>query len=109
MLLVTSEVELPPAHRVWGTGGWLPPEQREALDWLTLLRFLGWSVTVTRWTSAGLDRGLLDGSLCIVLACNPDGLGEELVAPLTSRLTTSYVSWIATELLSCLGAHRSCR
>ena len=65
MLLVTSETELPAAHRVWGTGGWLPPKQREALDWLTLARFLGWGVTVTRWTSAGLGSGLLRWeSLC---------------------------------------------
>jgi len=67
LLLMASEAELPAAHRVWGTGGWLPSEQREALDGLTLSRFLGWSVTVTRWTSAGLDRGSLMGVAVLYL------------------------------------------
>src|SRR5262245_25554104 len=87
LLLVASKTELPASHRVWGTGGWLPPGQREALDWLTLARFLGWGVTVTRWTHSGLDNSLLmGGSRCIVLACDPDCLGEELAASLASRL-----------------------
>jgi hypothetical protein len=29
---------------VLGTGGWLPPEEREALDWMTLVAMLGWKV-----------------------------------------------------------------
>jgi hypothetical protein len=29
---------------ILGTGGWLPPEGREALDWMTLVRLLGWRV-----------------------------------------------------------------
>ena len=45
MLLVASDTELPPAERVWGTGGWLPPAAREALDWVTLARLCGWAVT----------------------------------------------------------------
>ena len=95
LLLLTSKTELSSAHRVWGTGGWLPPDQREALDWLTLARFLGWGVTVKRWTSSGLDRELLGGSRFIVLACDPDCLGEELVTPLTSRLATEPVLVVA--------------
>src|SRR5438034_1177388 len=55
MLLVASDTELPPAERVWGTGGWLPPAAREALDWLTLARLCGWAVTVTRRNAPRLD------------------------------------------------------
>src|SRR5262249_43938800 len=55
VLVVASATELPSAQRVWGTGGWLPPEQREALDWLTLARFLGWGVAVTRYMGTGFD------------------------------------------------------
>ena len=55
MLVVASEAEIPPTDRVWGTGGWLQPEQREALDWLTLARLMGWSVHVARRTQYGLD------------------------------------------------------
>lgn len=45
VLVVGSAAELVPREKVWGTGGWRPPEQREALDWLVLVRMLGWSVT----------------------------------------------------------------
>ena len=41
MLVVASAEELPAGRRVWGTGGWLPPEQREALDWLTFAEGYG--------------------------------------------------------------------
>jgi hypothetical protein len=95
MLLVASEAELPAAHRVWGTGGWLPPEQREALDWLTLSRLLGWGVTVTRQRNSGLDAGPFVGSHWIVLACDPASLGEEEVALLTARLVAEPILIVA--------------
>ena len=52
VLLLAAEGALSPSARVWGTGGWLQPEDREALDWLTLVRFLGWEVEV-----CVVDRG----------------------------------------------------
>src|SRR6266545_2094484 len=87
MLLVVPETELPPGERVWGTGGWLPPEDREGLDWLTLARLSGWGVTVTRRTGRGVDGDLSGGSRWIVLACDPDSLDEEVVRALAARLT----------------------
>src|SRR2546422_229081 len=68
VILVASDVALPAAHRVWGTGGWLPPEEREALDWLTLSRLLGWRVTVARPSGAGLQEAFAAGGRCVVLA-----------------------------------------
>ncbi len=91
MLLVASETELSPTCRVWGTGGWLPPEEREALDWLTLGRLLGWSVGVTRWTKSGLEAGLPGGSRWVILACDPDCVGEELMALLASILAAEPI------------------
>src|SRR5262245_16678742 len=85
MLLVASETELSAAERVWGTGGWLAPEEREALDWLTLAKLAGWSVTVTRRTAL-LERDLSAGSRWIVVACDPDGLDEETTKRLAGRL-----------------------
>src|SRR2546427_7866800 len=85
MLLVASGTELPPAERVWGTGGWLPPAAREALDWLTLARVCGWAVTVTWRNAPHLDGALATGSRWIVLACDPDSLDEGLVRRLTAR------------------------
>ncbi len=45
VLIIVGENEFANSHPVWGTGGWLPAEEREALDWLTLCRFMGWQVT----------------------------------------------------------------
>ena len=66
LLVVASARELPPPRDTWGHGGWLPPEQREALDWLTFARLSGWSVTArtpagpldhaTRWIVVGLNE-----------------------------------------------------
>jgi hypothetical protein len=95
MLVVASEFEMPRAQRVWGTGGWLPPEQREALDWLTLSRLLGWGVTVARWTSSGLEARLSGGSRWVVIACDPERLGEESIRYLASRLMTEPILVVA--------------
>jgi hypothetical protein len=47
MLVVATAQELAEAAgRVWGTGGWEAPEQREARDWLCLGRLCGWPVMV---------------------------------------------------------------
>lgn len=46
VVIVDAGGELSGAERIWGTGGWVPPEQREVLDWIELVRFLGWSCSV---------------------------------------------------------------
>lgn len=66
--------ELPPEQRVWGTGSWLPPESREALDWITLLRLCGRKVEV-RYIN---DRGF-NASPFVVVAAPPEQIGEGLV------------------------------
>ena len=64
--VVASPRKLSADRAVWGTGGWLEPEDREALDWLTLCRLLGWEVSVTdpsrvgsgaRWLIAACELG----------------------------------------------------
>ncbi len=44
MLVVHRPNESYGGERVWGTGGWLNPTEREALDWATLARLSGWGV-----------------------------------------------------------------
>src|SRR4051794_3730231 len=79
-LIVTSNDELAPSQSIWGTGGWMPPEHREALDWLTLSRFLGWDVTIARRDlkfdieSSRIDR--------IVIAGDADCLGDNNIGRL---------------------------
>src|SRR5581483_7920250 len=91
VLLVDADAELPAGERVWGTGGWLPPERREALDWLTLARLLGWGVTVAGRPPAP-DPG---GARWVIVAGDPDRLGEEAVGRVAARLAAEPVLVVA--------------
>ena len=73
VLLLASPGELAGVGRVWGTGGWLPIEAREALDWLTLVRLLGWAATVTRADS----EAPLGGRRWLILGCDPTLVPDE--------------------------------
>jgi len=95
MLVVAREAELPDGRRVWGTGGWREPEEREALDWLTLARLSGWGVSVTYQGETGLDVELRDGNRWIIVACDPDHLGEDAVRGLASRLEAEPIVVVA--------------
>jgi len=87
-----SEGALPPSSRVWGTGGWLPPEDREALDWLTLGRFLGWDVEICVVGHNGrLATPLPAHAHTIILACEPDLPDDDLVDQLVSRLARQSI------------------
>ncbi len=66
-----------------GHGGWLPPEDREALDWLALARLSGWPASVGEPTAAA--------SRWIVLARDPEELGSDEVDALRLRLDEPLV------------------
>jgi hypothetical protein len=95
MLLVCSEKELPAQERVWGTGGWLAPEDREALDWLTLARLSGWGVSITRPTSSPMAAEFSDARQWIIIACDPGELSEDFVAALASKLSIDPILLVA--------------
>jgi hypothetical protein len=59
-VVVANRLELPPAERIWGTGGWEPPENRQALDWVTLIHLLGWKVDVAYVEEEQRDPGTPD-------------------------------------------------
>jgi hypothetical protein len=86
VLLAVSPDELPPRRRVWGRENRsLPSDAREALDWLTLCRFLGWDV--------GLERGSLAAGpgaarRCVIVARDPANLGQDEVAALASAVAS---------------------
>ncbi len=63
----------------WGNGGWLAPEEREALDWATLARLSGWEVSVDATPDGRGDTWL-------VIACDPDDLDERSVEVIADRL-----------------------
>lgn len=88
-LILVDEREVPRDARVWGTGGWLMPEAREALDWLTLCRLLGWSVE----TLAGhaFARGLVAGGAdrFAICAVDPATIDDDGAAALARWLATT--------------------
>jgi hypothetical protein len=91
MLLIARETELPVDARVWGDGGWQAPEDREALDWLTLARISGWKAAVA-YDNDFLGRcGASKSSRWIIVAHNPEDLGEEAVAELSLRVQSEPI------------------
>ena len=83
LLLITDA--LPTRARIWGTGGWQMPEEREALDWLTLARLLGWQVSIAR---PGKLTGLTSAHW-IVVACDSALLPVDDVARIERRLAAA--------------------
>jgi hypothetical protein len=88
MLIVSSNSELLERNRIWGTGGWLSPEKREALDWLTFSRFMGWSGTVVYRKKFFLEKKILKNIRWVVIACHPDSLEKGIVTYLAERINT---------------------
>jgi hypothetical protein len=43
-IILTSFAEQMNAEPILGTGGWIPPKEREALDWMTFIAMMGWKV-----------------------------------------------------------------
>jgi hypothetical protein len=86
-VVLTSDACLPASTRIWGTGGWLNPDRREALDWLTLSTLLGWRNAVIR-VDERLPPGGTRGIRWLVVACDPIDLGERVIG------------WIARQLMS---------
>jgi len=41
-LIISSKARELNASSLLGTGGWLPPADREVLDWMTLIKWMGW-------------------------------------------------------------------
>jgi hypothetical protein len=105
-LVIASADEHPGAARVWGTGGWTPPEEREARDWLTLCRLLGWEVRLA--TPALDDLPMQVG--CVLIACAPGDVGEPLAGALREFLdrTPALVVAPAAEAGSALSGLAGC-
>jgi hypothetical protein len=69
----------------------MPPEAREALDWLTLCRLLGWSVEVVRSREAHFANVVKQHHRCIILGCSPEALSAEEATLLLSRVAEARV------------------
>jgi hypothetical protein len=82
VLVIASESEHPGQARQWGDGSWTPSDRREARDWLTLCRLLGWGVQLGTPTL----RQIPDGVRWLIVACDPAELGEELLRAMQALL-----------------------
>lgn len=98
-LLITTSDQLPADARIWGTGGWLPPEQREALDWLTLLLFMGWRVEIT-YTDTDVEPALLGDVDAVVVACEPQSLPEDLLSQIAATLDRRPITVVSRVALA---------
>jgi hypothetical protein len=115
MVLVVNPRELPQERRVWGVGGTLPPTEREALDWLTFGRLMGWAVSVVPTEEAAIERALHTGSGPIILGCDPRLIRSDLAGALERalrdrpRIVIARADTIGSGLASLAGASRGAR
>ena len=79
---------------VLGTGGWLPPEEREALDWMTLVAMLGWKVKLLN--PASLDRAVFNNHRVkwVVLTGDPDVINNNTWEELLHVIRTNQLLFI---------------
>jgi hypothetical protein len=93
--LLVSDSEFPRSTSIWGTGGWAPPAQREALDWLTLLYLMGWKIKVVQLHQLNENTALLEHSQRVIVACDPHELPERICTCLESKLNSESIVIIA--------------
>ena len=87
-LVAALPCTLPPGP-VWGQEDAVrTPSTYEPVDWLTLLRLLGWSTTVSSWSDPGVETSRHD---VVVLAGDPDKLPPNHQDRLAERLRREAV------------------
>lgn len=84
--IIVSDLDLPESESIWGTGGWVPPEQREGLDWLTLLILMGWDINVVRLDRPNENIDPFEDSQRIIVACDIHEIPEHIRASIKSKL-----------------------
>lgn len=92
MLVIAQGEELAASRSaVWGTGGWDPPEEREARDWLCLGRLLGWEVELAAPEELA---GAASAGLIVWTGTKPD---DAAAARLRARLETEAALLVIPE------------
>lgn len=78
VLILSSKASSILSDQVLGTGGWIPPEDREELDWMTFIRFMGWRVLLKSLKDFN-DLIIAEQNIkWIILARNPDLFKQDL-------------------------------
>src|SRR5262245_5380228 len=73
----------------------MQPREREALDWLTLARFLGWEVVVCPADDEYELRIALHRASVVVVGCDPDGLSIAATEEIGARLAAERILVVA--------------
>lgn len=95
LLLLTDDEQAYSHSRVWGTGGWLPPQDREALDWLTLAKLNGWRPSLAAPTIDALREGLNLHPHWVILACDPGTIDDAFVEEIATTLASTELVILA--------------
>jgi hypothetical protein len=95
MTIVASPNELPGRSRIWGTGGWQPPREREARDWLVLARVLGWKASI----ETDLEHALRSAAPIVVIARDHSWSSDDLdlLADTLSNTAVTVISRAASQ------------
>ena len=94
VLILTSLAEEMNDTLVLGTGGWLPPEEIEALDWMTLATMLGWKVKLLNPASfhcADCDNHRIKW---VILTGDPDTINNNTWEELLRVIRTNQLLFI---------------
>lgn len=93
VLIIAEPREIAESGQVWGSGGWLPPEERRGLDWFTLCRLSGLQPLATSretFDPASVD----DGIHWLILACDPVAIDPDLIRRLKVVLERQSITII---------------
>lgn len=93
VLILADPREMAGAKPVWGSGGWLPPEERRGLDWFTLCRLSGLRPFAAACDS--FDPATIDDAVhWLILACDPAVISNDLIHMLEEVLKQKTVTII---------------
>ena len=94
VLILTSLAGQMNDAQVLGTGGWLPPEEREALDWMTLVAMLGWKVKFEDPTSLHGAHFENHRIKWVILTGDPDTISSDTWEQLLHIIRTNQLLFI---------------
>ena len=94
VLILTPFAEKMNGALVLGTGGWLPPEEREALDWMTLVAMLGWKVKLMDPGSLHLVNFENQLVKWVILTGDPDDIDSQTWKQLLFVIQTTQFLFI---------------
>src|SRR5687768_14178341 len=77
-IILTSFAEKMNLESVLGTGGWMAPEDREALDWMTLIALMGWKAQLQDPQNFQLSDSDHQTIKWIILTGEPDAISSNL-------------------------------